>query len=162
MDSPHKNKHTLCGSDARIGAMVCNLDLQRFAKLCGQLDSSHPTEREVAAAKASAMLAAADLTWSDIIFGGSSAPEPRMADLYGIKAAALVPLIAAKRKKLGHWEKEFIRCLAKQGKRVTLSRKQWARVMCLPSLAGHSSTLPRSWASPWRRANDRTTTRNWR
>jgi hypothetical protein len=63
--------------------------------------SSHPTAREVAAAKASAMLAAADLTWSDIVFGGTSAPEPRMADLYGLKASALIPLVVARRKKLG-------------------------------------------------------------
>jgi hypothetical protein len=92
----------LCGYDARTNsAVVCNLDLKRFAKLCSQLDSHHPTEREVAAAKASAMLAAADLTWSDIIFDGTSEPAPRMADLYGIKASALIPLIAAKHKNIG-------------------------------------------------------------
>jgi hypothetical protein len=133
----NKSKHALCGTDARIGSAVsCNLDLKRFAKLCDQLNSSHPTEREVAAAKASAMLAAADLTWSDIIFGGTSAPAPRMAELHGIKASVFIPLIAAKRNKLGHWETEFIRCLTKQGKRVTLSRKQWASLMVIAVKCG--------------------------
>jgi hypothetical protein len=75
------------------------LDLNRFAKLCHQLDSHHPKAREVAAAKASAMLAAADLTWTDIIFGGTSRPEPRMADMYGVKASVLLPLIASRKKK---------------------------------------------------------------
>jgi hypothetical protein len=69
-------------------AEVYTLDLNRFAKLCDQLNSSHPTERAVASAKASAMLAAADLTWSDIIFGGTGEPEPRMADIYGVHTDA--------------------------------------------------------------------------
>jgi hypothetical protein len=137
LNSQKPSNHKRCGTDARIGSAVgCNIDLNRFAKLCHQLDSPHPTEREMAAAKASAMLAAADLTWSDIIFGGTSAPAPQMADLDGIKASALIPLVAAKRKKLGHWEREFVRCLAKQGKRVTLTPKQWASLMVVAVKSG--------------------------
>jgi hypothetical protein len=119
------------------GARVNTLDLKRFAKVCEQLDSPHPKEREVAGAKASAMLAAADLTWDDIIFGGTSEPAPRMADMYGIKACALIRLIAGKRKNLPtEWDREFIRCLAKQGKRVTLTRKQWASLMVIAVKSG--------------------------
>ena len=126
-----RNQKALNGS-----AHLHTLDLNRFAKLCEQLDSHHPKAREVAAAKASAMLAAADLTWSDIIFGGTSEPEPRMADMYGVKASALLPLIAAKKKKLTEWEREFVRSLSKQGKKIALSRKQWARVMVLAVTCG--------------------------
>jgi hypothetical protein len=125
------NRHALNGS-----AHPYTLDRNRFAKICSQLDSDHPKAREVAAAKASAMLAAADLTWSDIIFGGTSEPEPRMADMYGVKASALLPLIAAKKKKLTEWDKEFIRCLSRQGKKLALSRKQWARVIVLAMTCG--------------------------
>jgi hypothetical protein len=128
----NRNGNALNGS-----AQAHTLDLERFARLCGQLDSSHPTEREVAAAKASAMLAANNLTWSDIIFGGTSEPAERMADLYGIKASTLIPLITAKRKNLAtEWEKEFVRCLAKQGKRVMLTRKQWASLMVIAVKCG--------------------------
>jgi hypothetical protein len=126
------NRKALNGS-----ARPHTLDLKRFAKLCDQLDSHHPKEREVAAAKASAMLAAADLRWPDIIFGATSEPAPRLPDLHGIKASALIPLIAAKRKNLPtEWDKEFIRCLSKLGKSPTLTRKQWATLMVIAVRCG--------------------------
>jgi hypothetical protein len=42
-------------------------DLARFQKLCGMLASPNDGERASAAAKASEMLKAANLTWNDVI-----------------------------------------------------------------------------------------------
>jgi hypothetical protein len=41
-----------------------------------------------------------------------------------------------KKGKLTEWDREFIRCLSKQGKKIALSRKQWARVMVLAVTSG--------------------------
>jgi hypothetical protein len=47
-----------------------NLDLSRLAKLCELLTSPHAAERAMAADKSSAMLVAADMTWTELIFRG--------------------------------------------------------------------------------------------
>jgi hypothetical protein len=49
------------------GKHSATFDLARFLKLCGMLASPSDGERASAAAKASEMLKAADLTWNDVI-----------------------------------------------------------------------------------------------
>jgi hypothetical protein len=49
------------------GQGVQDFDLPRFVKLCAMLASSHEGERASAALKASDMLNAIGLTWSDMI-----------------------------------------------------------------------------------------------
>jgi hypothetical protein len=44
-----------------------SLDLPRLAKVCELLTSPHAGERAAAAEKATAMLVAADITWTDLI-----------------------------------------------------------------------------------------------
>jgi hypothetical protein len=58
-----RRSQAIDSSEARSGPF----DLARFMKLCGMLASPNDGERASAAAKASEMLKAADLTWTDVI-----------------------------------------------------------------------------------------------
>jgi hypothetical protein len=58
-----RRSQTMDSSEPRSGTF----DLARFMKLCGMLASPSDGERASAAAKASEMLKAADLTWNEVI-----------------------------------------------------------------------------------------------
>jgi hypothetical protein len=65
---------------ATLPAVTKRLDdatADRLAKILGMLGSQHPGERAAAAAKASAIVRAAGLTWRDVVVASPSvAPQP--------------------------------------------------------------------------------------
>lgn len=117
------------------------LDHDRLAKVCELLTSSHPAERAVAADKASAILDAAGMTWTDLV-GKAFRPayefqQPDKASTkYGMSASVLVRELAKHKRELSEWEREFVRNLKAFGANVTLSDKQWAVVIRLAVKAG--------------------------
>lgn len=117
------------------------LDHDRLAKVCELLTSSHPAERAVAADKASAILDAAGMTWTDLV-GKAFRPtyefhQPEKASTkFGMEASVLVRELAKHKRVLSDWEKEFVLNLKRFGAHVTLSDKQWAVVIRLAVKAG--------------------------
>lgn len=117
------------------------LDHNRLAKVCELLTSSHPAERAVAADKASAILDAAGMTWTDLV-GKAFRPayeieQPdRASTKFGMSASILVRELAKHKRELSEWEREFVSNLKRFGANVTLSDKQWAVVIRLAIKAG--------------------------
>src|SRR5262245_8430058 len=129
-----------------------SLDLPRLAKVCELLTSPHAGERAAAAEKATAMLVAADRTWTDLILrervtsSGKSALEAHHSNnttayskssaKHGVYAAAIVSELHGKLDYLTEWEKGFIRDLHRDGNAVTLSDRQWTIVFRIARKTG--------------------------
>lgn len=92
--------------------------LQRLAKLCGMLGSSHDGERASAAALADRLIREHGLTWPDVI-----AAKP--AQSVGADAHAAIALVLANLDLLNDWERGFIRDIAA---RTSFTEKQLAKL----------------------------------
>src|SRR5262249_51545020 len=118
-----------------------SLDLPRLAKVCELLTSQHAGERAAAADRATAMLVAADMTWTDLIlhervtsseksaseahYSNSTTTYSKSGAKHGVYAAHVIYDLNSKQERLNEWERGFISDLHRKGNRVTLSDKQW-------------------------------------
>jgi hypothetical protein len=134
----HNNSHN--SADDHTG----RLDLLRLEKLCELLTSPHAAERAVAADKATALLIAADMTWTDLMLRERDTSSEKSTTRAGSKsstkqgmyAAGTVSELYMRLEDLTEWEQEFICNLHRYGKTLTLSDKQWAVVIRLAVKAG--------------------------
>ena len=136
------------------------MDKSRFAKVCGLLTSNFDGERSAAAERATQMLRAAGLTWSDVVdraFGGtgpsthrSEEPEQRQRETaprsprgaherfmvfedYGIRYV-LMRLCNLESKGGGftEWESHFLDSLVAQGvNNRGATEKQWHSIVSM-------------------------------
>lgn len=113
------------------------LDRTKFAKICDGLSSPNPTARAVAAAKATGVLHALDLSWSDVL-AGKNAPADRetLQSLHGMQADAIITVVAERLRALSPGDQAFVRTLQRAKRPRALSRFQWAILMRIALQSG--------------------------
>jgi len=133
------------------------MDKDRFAKVCGLMTSNFDGERSAAAERATQMLRAAGLTWSDVVdraFGGTGRsthqgggpeemrqrePAPRSRKErhttfgdYGIQYVLMRLARVANEKKFTEWERHFLESIIAQGAlKDGATEKQWHSIISM-------------------------------
>lgn len=129
------------------------IDKNRFAKICAMMTSSFEGERSNAAERASSMLRAAGMTWSDVVdraFAGagqsaqrdeaSNQPRPARGAYerhmtfgdYGIKYVITRLTKAALEQDFTEWERLFLESLITQGSMYRgATEKQWHSIVSM-------------------------------
>lgn len=120
------------------------IDKKRLATICEQLKAPSEKQRAVAASKASALLDAYGLSWSEVIMAApteSSAPAERFANHMGMNASRFLAMIEPRT--LPAFDKQFVRSLndierlsRRAGRELELTTYQWAILVRIAITSG--------------------------
>lgn len=120
------------------------IDKKRLATICEQMKAANDKQRSVAASKASALLDAYGMSWSEIIMAApteSPAPTERFANHMGMNASRFLSMIEPRG--LPAFDKQFVRSLndierlsRRAGRELELSTYQWAILVRIAITSG--------------------------